>query len=196
MPDWLFRWEDQWGAPLRYLVTQGRHVDPCANTRDGATARLGPGQRSRRRGSSFGSQAWRASGLGWRSCWPLCRHGPSNNTGVGGYAGRDEITSDSTCIYGGLHRPSRPLLRGRIISQRDPCPVWVFGMSRHVASPSRGVQSTVRNRRVDRKFKPRVLRQIQTGADRQGPAVQIDPAKPRQTMGLLPTRPTFCTTDF
>jgi len=39
-------------------------------------------------------------------------------------------------------------------------------MSRHVASPSRGVQSTVRNRRVDRKFKPRVLRQIQTGADR------------------------------
>jgi hypothetical protein len=44
----------------------------------------------------------------------------------------------------------------------------VFGMSRHVASPSRGVQSTVRNRRVDRKFKPRVLRQIQTGADTAG----------------------------
>jgi hypothetical protein len=42
-------------------------------------------------------------------------------------------------------------------------------MSRHVASPSRGVQSTVRNRRVDRKFKPRVLRQIQTGAERTPP---------------------------
>src|SRR6516225_8130032 len=108
MPDWLFRWEDQWGAPLRYLVTQGRHVDPCANTRDGATAKLGPGQRSRRRGSSFGSQAWRASGLGWRSCWPLCRHGPSSNTGVGGYAGRDELTSDSTCVYGGPHGPFPP----------------------------------------------------------------------------------------
>ena len=92
---------------------------------------------------SLGSRARRASVLGWRLCWPLCRRGPSSNAGDGGYAGRDEITSDSTCIYGGLHRPSRPLLRGRIISQRDACPVWVFRMSRHVASPSRGVQSTV-----------------------------------------------------
>src|SRR5262249_30966561 len=61
------------------------------------------------------------------------------------------------------HSPAQTRLR--IISQRDACPVWVFGMSRHAASPSRGVQSTVRNRRVDRKLKPRVLRQIQTGAD-------------------------------
>jgi hypothetical protein len=45
----------------------------------------------------------------------------------GGYAGLDEITSDSTCIYGGLHRPSRPLLRGRIFSQRDACPNSLFG---------------------------------------------------------------------
>jgi hypothetical protein len=41
----------------------------------------------------------------------------------------------------------------------------VFGMSRQVPSPYRGVQSTVRDRRVDRKFKSQVLRQIQTGAD-------------------------------
>jgi hypothetical protein len=51
-------------------------------------------------------------------------------------------------------------------------------MSRHVASPSRGVQSTVRNRRVDRKFKPRVLRQIQTGAD-------TDPTKTTRVLTIM-----------
>ena len=49
-PRWLFRPQNQWVGPLRHLVTQGRHVDPCANTRDGATAKPGPGQRSRCRG--------------------------------------------------------------------------------------------------------------------------------------------------
>jgi hypothetical protein len=142
MPDWLFRWEDQWVAPLRHLATQGRHVDPCANTRDGATAKPGPGQRSRRRGSSFGSQAWRASGLGWRSCWPLCRHGPSSNTGVCGYAGRDKITSDSTCIYGGPHGPSHPLRRGRIIRQRNALSGLDVRTNRRAPSPSWKTQST------------------------------------------------------
>jgi hypothetical protein len=41
----------------------------------------------------------------------------------------------------------------------------VFGMSRQVPSPYRGVQSTVRDRRVDRKFKPLVFRQFQPGVD-------------------------------
>ena len=161
MPHWLFRWEDQRVAPLRHLVTQGRHVDPRANTRDGAIAKPGPGQRSRRRGSSFGSQAWRASGLGWRSCWPLCRHGPGSNTGAGGYAGRDEITSDSTCIYGGPHGPSRPLRRGRINGQRNACPVPMFGMSAVLLRHPARVQSNVparaaitnSNRRFYVKFK-------------------------------------------
>src|SRR6476646_2170934 len=83
----------------------------------------GPWRGSPGRGSSLGSRPRRASVLGWRLCWPLCRRGPSSTAGDGGYADRDEITSDSTCIYGGLHRPSRPLQRGRIISQRDACPV-------------------------------------------------------------------------
>jgi hypothetical protein len=37
-PHWLFRQRDKWVAPLRHLVTQCRHVDACASSRDGATA--------------------------------------------------------------------------------------------------------------------------------------------------------------
>src|ERR1017187_9942837 len=95
----------------------------------------------------------------------LAVRGPSSTAGDGGYAGRDEITSDSTCIYGGLHRPSRPLLRGRIISQRDACPVWVFGMSRHVPPPISGRSIDRAGVRCDCKFNPLALGQIQNGAD-------------------------------
>jgi hypothetical protein len=54
-----------------------------------------------------------------QTCWPLCRQEPSSNADAGSYAGRDEITSDSTCIYGGPHGPSRPLRRGRIIRESN-----------------------------------------------------------------------------
>jgi hypothetical protein len=49
------------------------------------------------------------------------KDGVYSNAGAGGYAGRDEITSDGTCIYSGPHGPSRPLRRGRII--RDFAPI-------------------------------------------------------------------------
>jgi hypothetical protein len=52
----------------------------------------------------LGERRWEINAA-WQICWPLCRRGPSSTAGDGGYAGRDEITSDSTCIYGGLHRP-------------------------------------------------------------------------------------------
>ena len=91
-PQWLFRQWNQWVAPLRHLVTQRRHLDPCANSRGDAPATPGPGRRSRGRGSNFGSRAWHASGLGWRPCWPLCNQTPNSKIGDGGYAGQDEIT--------------------------------------------------------------------------------------------------------
>ena len=79
-----------------------RAAELCANTRDGATATPGPERRSPGRGSSLGFPAPRASVPGWRPCWPLCRRPPSSSAGDGGYAGQDEITSDSICIYGGV----------------------------------------------------------------------------------------------
>src|SRR4029077_7368691 len=111
-----------------------------------------------------GSQAWRASGLGWRPCWPPCSPGRSSNTGAGGYADRDEITSDNTCIYGGPQAPSRPLQRGRIIGQHDALSGFGHAISRRVASPSWGALSTApaaaatanSNRRFWVKFKPLV----------------------------------------
>src|SRR6266403_4156702 len=86
---------------------------------------------------------------------------------AGGYAGRDEITSDSTCIYGGPHGPSRPLRRGRIIRQRNALSV---SMSERAAALlhhllGRSIDRAGCGR--DRKFKPLVLGEIQAAGDRQ-----------------------------
>ncbi len=115
------RARDQRVGLLRPLVTQGRRAGACANSRDGATARPSPGRRSAGRESSHGFRAWRASGPGWRLCWPPCRRGRNSNSGDGGCAGPDGIASDSTYTYGGPCEPSRPLLRGRIIGQGNAC---------------------------------------------------------------------------
>src|SRR5271168_5166069 len=87
------------------------------------------------------------------------------NAGAGGYAGRDEITSDSTCIYGGPHGPSRPLRRGRIIRQRNA----LSGLDVRNQPPR---SFTVLERSIDRagrgrgrKFEPLVLGEIQAGGD-------------------------------
>jgi hypothetical protein len=51
----------------------------------------------------------------------------NSNANDAGCADRDKITSDSICTYGGIHGPSRPLLRGRIIDHGDVCPISMFG---------------------------------------------------------------------
>jgi hypothetical protein len=58
-----------------------------------------------------------------------------------------------------------PLLRGRIISQRDARSGLDVGGSRRVPSPSWNDQSTATGSRCDRKIKPVTLRQNQTAAD-------------------------------
>jgi hypothetical protein len=82
---------------------------------------------------------------------------------------RDEITSDSTCIYGDLHEPWRPPLRGRIITQADALSGLDAGNepphARSLSRPSRSIQSTGPGHRRDRKIKPVVFREIQTAAD-------------------------------
>jgi hypothetical protein len=147
-------------AVKRDLVTQRRHVDPCANSPDGATATRGPGRRLSSRGSSLRSRVWRASVLGWRLCWPFCRRGPSSNAGDDGYVDRDEITSDSTCIYGDLHEPWRPPLRGRIITQADALsgldagnePPHARSLSRHLEAFNRPVPATAAIAKSNRWF--------------------------------------------
>ena len=126
---------------------------------------LDPGNVHGAAGSSFGSQAWRASGLGWRSCWPLCSQGPSSNTGAGGYAGRDEITSDSTCIYGGPHGPSRPLRRGRINGQRNALSGPNVWNECRLTSTSRTRSIERAGPRCNYKFKPPVLREVPDADD-------------------------------
>src|ERR1700681_1094032 len=108
----------------------------------------------------LGKKRWEINAA-WQTCWPLCRQEPSSNAGAGGYAGRDEITSDSTCIYGGPHGPSRPLRRGRIIRE---CNV-LSGLDFRNQPPR---SFTVLERSIDRagrdrgrKFKPVVLGEIQ-----------------------------------
>src|SRR5215813_13975303 len=75
------------------------------------------GRHSLVRGNSPGSRERRASGPGWRLCWPRDSSAPRSISGDAGYVGQGEITCDSTCIYDVPYRPSRPLLRGHIISQ-------------------------------------------------------------------------------
>jgi hypothetical protein len=58
-----------------------------------------------------------------------------------------------------------PLLRGRIISQRDARSGLDVGGSRRVPSPSWSDRSTATGSRCDRKIKPVTLRQNQTAAD-------------------------------
>jgi DNA modification methylase len=58
-----------------------------------------------------------------------------------------------------------PLLRGRIISQRDARSGLDVGGSCRVPSPSWSDQSTATGSRCDRKIKPVTLRQNQTAAD-------------------------------
>jgi hypothetical protein len=88
------RWPRLCPPPRLRAESPGRtHSRTQSGPEDGLAARVGM-QGSRR-----------PIVLGRRLCWPLCRQGPSSTAGDGGYAGRDEITSDSTCIYGGLHRP-------------------------------------------------------------------------------------------
>src|SRR5260370_36817565 len=61
-----------------------------------------------------------------------------------------------------------PLLRGRIISQRDARSGLDVGGSCRVPSPSWSDQSTATGSRCDRKIKPVTLRQNQTAADKPG----------------------------
>src|SRR5215470_17103833 len=75
------------------------------------------GRHSLVRGNSLGSRERRASGPGWRLCWPRDSSAPRSISGDADYVGQGEITCDSTCIYDVPYRPSRPLLRGHIISQ-------------------------------------------------------------------------------
>jgi hypothetical protein len=110
-PKWPFRLPDQRVVPSRHLVTQRPLVAPCANSQGGATATPGPGRRSQARGSSLGSQAWRASAPGWRPCWPLCRPPPSSKRGhhticSKSYAKRDELVLG---LAGGGDRRGEPV---------------------------------------------------------------------------------------
>jgi hypothetical protein len=72
--------------------------------------------------------------------------------------------SDSTCIYGGCHRPWRPLPRGRIIAKAIP------GQSKCRIEPPRSFAIAERSidrpePSCDRNFKPLVLGQNQSDAD-------------------------------
>ncbi len=80
-----------------------------------ATARRGHERRATGRGSSPGSRVCRASELGWRPCWLVCSGEPRSSAGDGGYTGRGEITSGSTCTCGGIPGPCVPSCRGDII---------------------------------------------------------------------------------
>ena len=102
-------------APLRRLVTQLQGVAPCASSRDCATARRGRGRRATGRGSSLGSRVCRASELGSQPCWRVCRGEPRSSVGDGGYTGRGERTSGSTCTCGGIPGSCVPSCRGHII---------------------------------------------------------------------------------
>src|SRR5262249_5600346 len=157
--------QDQWVAPLRHLVTQDRHLPPCANTPDGAIATPARGRHARGRGSSPGSQAERPSAPGSRPCWPLCNSAPNSNTGDGGYAGQDRITYDSICTCGAPHSPSRPLRGVRIIRKSDaPCALDAR-MSCRFPSAYQNYQTTMLTPSRDYKFNPLILDEIQTGAD-------------------------------
>ena len=58
-----------------------------------------------------------------------------------------EITCDSTCIYDVPYRPSRPLLRGHIISQRRDGPLLSrWRLQSPTLAQSRDVKSTVSER--------------------------------------------------
>jgi hypothetical protein len=94
----------------------------------------------------FGDPAGLAGGLDW----PLCRHGSSSNARAGRYASRDEITSDSTCIYGRPHGSSRPLRRGRFIRERNA----LSGLDVRKSAAAL-LHRACRGR--DRKFKPLAL---------------------------------------
>ena len=115
----LFCLQDQWVAPFGHLVTQLPVAAPCASNRDYATARHGRGRRARRRGSSRGCPAGRASGLGSQPCWRVCSEAPSSSAGDGGYSGRGGIIFGSTCTCGGVPGPCIPSCEGRSIGQLD-----------------------------------------------------------------------------
>src|SRR5215470_18851862 len=65
----------------------------------------------------FGSFAHEPAGPARRLCSPRDSSAPRSISGDAAYVGQGEITCDSTCIYDVPYRPSRPLLRGHIISQ-------------------------------------------------------------------------------
>jgi len=97
----------------------------------------------------------------------------------GDYAGRDEITSGSICIYGGPHEPSRPLLRGHIIS---PTRRTIWSQCRNEPPRTFAISKCSIDRvdpRCDRKFKPVALGQNQTAADK----------SPKSAIAMLPPRP-------
>jgi len=78
-----------------------------------------------------------------------------------------------------------PLLRGRIISQRDARSGLDVGGSCRVPSPSWSDQSTATGSRCDRKIKPVTLRQNHTAADSQELLIM----KESDIMGVLTDLP-------
>ena len=119
------------------------------------------------------------AGLAGGLCLPRDRSAPHSISGDADYVGQGEITCDSTCICDVPYRPSRPLLRGHMISQ---CRARIGSRNQNRRQTSRAIsQRQIHRLGVRRKYrlKPSTFVENQTGAENQSACLRQSRQLPR-----------------